>query len=415
MESAYLNCLDLEDNYIREISPEAFQFLPNLYYLNLARNLIPTSKLFSFNKHIHIKTLILDKNNHERKDCNLTIDRAYFPSLENLYLRRNGICNMTVNLKKNMASLTHLYLTQNNIQNIEFLDMPASLTHIYLEKNSIRKFNAMMIRNIKFLALDENKIEIICNTYCHEFSLSLNSATNLKYLSLSGNCVIDVEPDSFDDTLNLTNLDLSHNKIDTIRKGTFNSITKLQNLSLSYNILKTMPDLSLLTNLQRLNLSDNELEIVPTGQFGKLFMLKILSLSNNLLKNLEMESFGNLISLEELYLANNKLKHLPINWITASDKLRILDLRGNCFTDFRSLSLGNMESLEVIFLQKNPVKYVNTGSLFNLPKNVSIYLDNEYKVQCSKIEESKGLGNGSAVSITKGLSTNRTPTVERVD
>ena len=418
MDSPYLNCLNLEENHITEISPNAFKFLPNLYYLSLARNSIPTSKLFSFNGHFQIKTLILDENIYDKRDCNLTmIDKSYFPSLENLYLRKNKICNFTGNLKKHMPRLTHLYLTENNIESIEFSEMPTTLTHIYLEENSIIKFNATMIKNIEFLALDENKIQMICNTYCHEFSLSLNRATNLKYLSLHGNDVIFVEPDAFDDTINLISLDLSKNKIATIRKGTFNSVTKLQNLSLSNNILKTMPDLSLLKSLQSLNLSDNKLEIVSTGEFGNLFMLKILSLSNNLLTNLEVESFGNLISLEELYLSNNKLYHLPTNWLTASEKLRILDLRGNCFADLRSLSLGNMESLEVIFLQKNPVKYVNTGSFFNLPRNMSIYLEDEYRMECSRIVKSKGLDSGSGVSITKGLSTNftnRTPFVERV-
>ena len=417
MDSQALNCLNLEGNQITKISPEAFKLLPNIYYLNLARNLIPTSKLMSFNGHMHLKTLILDENMLDKKYCDLRI-QFYFLNLENLYLRNDGICNISPNLKTNLPKLSHLYLTQNKIQGeLEVFDnMPSTLTHLYLEKNLIRRFNTTMIKNIEFLALDDNKIQIICNTYCHKFSLSLNSATNLKYLSVSGNDIIGVEPDAFDDTFNLKSLNLSNNKIQIIRKGSFNSLTKLQYLSINNNFLKTIPDLSSLTSLQILNLSNNKIEIIPTREFGNLSMLKVLSLSNNSLRAVGVESFANLMYLEKLDLSNNKLNHLPINWLTASDKLRVLDLRGNCFTEFKSLSLGNMKSLEIIFLQKNPLNYVNTGSLVNLPRNVSLYLENEYTLQCSKISMSNymKLDSESSDSVTERLSKNITPRVKKI-
>lgn len=379
MESSSINCLTLEANEITEIAPGAFKFLPNLFYLNLARNFIPTSNLFSFDSHAKLESLILDENLGKG-----TLEiKSHFPNLQYLYFRKNGIVNLTREIGEKLPNLRQLYLSDNVIEEIDVLP---KLTHLHLERNLMKKFNATKTKNLEFLQLDGNKIKVICNTYCHGFSLSLNGATNLQYLSLSANDINDIEADSFDDTINLLNLNLSNNKLQHIRKGTFHSLKKLLNLSISQNYLTTLPDFSTLQNLRELNLNCNKLETIPGGEFRNLAYLKTLSLSGNLLKTIEIESFGNLMSLENLDLSQNKLQQLPINWLTGVEELETLNLRGNCFANFASLSLGYMESLKVIFLQNNPMRYVNTRYMSNFPKNVAIYLENEDHEKCSDLK-----------------------------
>lgn len=379
MDSLFINCLNLESNEITEISPGAFKKLPNLFLLNLANNSLPTTNLISFDSHPKLRTLIVDQNLIDKKNSTLRI-KSKFSNLQHFYSRQNGIATLSLDIGEKLPNLTHLYLDDNLIKEINIF--PPKLTHLWLSNNYFKKFNATQLKMIKFLQLEGNQIKIICNSYCHEFSLSLAMVKNLQTLILSHNEINDIEPDSFDDTINLLNLDLSHNKLQIIRKGCFNFLKNLQNLSLNNNFLQKLPNFSTLQNLRQLNISENKIEKIEMNEFKNFAYLKQLSLSGNLLKTIEMNSFENLMALENLDLSMNKLQHLPINWLTGVENLESLDLRGNCFQNFASLSLDYMESLKLIFLQNNPLLFMNTKIMANFPKSVTIYLKNDNNVNC---------------------------------
>lgn len=390
MDSPFINCLTLQGNKLTEISPGAFKLLPNLYFLNLAENSL--SNFITFDSHLQLKTLIIDENKVKISHLSL---KSKFPKLQHVYLRKNGIVNITREFGENLPNLTHLYLSDNLVEKIE--NFPRKLKNLFLDGNKLVKFNATSIENIETLVLDRNFLQIICNTYCHENSLSLNNVKYLKNLSISENNVNDLEPDSFDDILRLENLDLSKNKLELIRKGTFNSLRKLKKLSLNNNKLQTLPNLSSLENIETLNIDFNRIEKISAGEFKNFPYLTTLSLRGNLLKTIEIDSFCNLMALENLDLSLNKLEHLPINWLTGVENLETLDLSGNCFQNFSSLSLGFMDSLRIILLKNNPIKFLTTKTMMaNFPKTVTIFLENKYETKCpnnTKIQELNVAGN----------------------
>ena len=391
-------CLDLSNNNIISVSPEALELLPNLTYLNLANNQIRLSEFTLSIINYKLKTLILDNNEVNQ---NLAVSlQDFFPNVEHIYIRKNNLIGFSeANIFLNVR---HLYLSDNNIASAYniFGETPhTKLTHLYLERNSLRSFNGTTLYNLKYLALDGNRIENLCNQYCHHSWLSLNNMTKLKHLSLSGNQISEIESDSFVETSNLINLDLSDNKITTIRRDTLRPLTMLQVLSLSGNQFITLPDFSPLSNIQQLNLDRNNLLRIPAGTFSNFSVLKNLSLSDNKISNVEKHAFFNLISLEELYLSNNKIENLPEEWMSPQSRLRILSVKDNGFTNFKNLSLENAESLEHLFLERNAIEILNVAYFSNLSEYVSIHIENQSK-KASFMKKQKQLS-----AINKDLTT----------
>lgn len=231
--------MNLSNNNILSVSPTAFELLPNLTYLNLANNRVSFPE-FRFNvKNNKLKTLVLD-NNHVGDQNSVVHFQDTFSNIEHLYLRQNRLQSFSnTNI---FLNLRHLYLSDNIIISVDKIigETPRlTLTHLHLERNAIRHVNVTTFCNLEYLALDGNRIENLCNQYCHNSWLSLNRMNKLKHLSLSGNQITEIESDSFLETSNLISLDLSNNKITTIRKDTFKSLSMLEVLSLSANHLTT--------------------------------------------------------------------------------------------------------------------------------------------------------------------------------
>ncbi|XP_033229231.1 leucine-rich repeat-containing protein 15-like [Belonocnema kinseyi] len=387
INNSHITCLNLSNNNIIYVSPTAFELLPNLTYLNLANNRVSVPAFRLSVKNSKLKTLVLD-NNHFGDQNSIFNFHDTFSNIEHLYLRQNSLNSFSnTNI---FLNLRHLYLSDNIISSVDKIigEIPRStLTYLYLERNSIRHVNGTTLYNLEYLALDGNRIESLCNQYCHNSWLSLNRMTKLKHLSLSGNQITEIESDSFLETSNLITLDLSNNRITTIRKDTLKPLTMLEVLSLSGNRLTTFPEFFPLINIQNFTLVNNNLASIPTELFSDFRVLKYLSLSNNYISNVEKRAFLNLISLEELDLSNNRIENLPEEWMTPQNRIRNLNLEDNYFTDFKNLSLENAESLENIFLQRNAIEVLNVASFLNVSEYVSIHIEDQSKRRLSNTKK----------------------------
>ena len=119
--------------------------------------------------------------------------------------------------------------------------------------------------------------------------------TNLKYLSLHGNALTDIE--GIYKLINLNRLDLSYNELTNI-EGIY-KLTNLNRLDLSYNELTSLEGLDKLTNLKRLDLHNNN--ITNLEGIDKLTNLKELYLHGNPISNSEKERITALLPDTNIY------------------------------------------------------------------------------------------------------------------
>lgn len=312
----------LTNNNIWKIDDGTFESFPNLIYLNLTGNLIPLDEL-NFFEECKIEVLVLDRaimrgniegytcceKSREKEDIRHYWQRSYakdvvfkpavsmkLKKLRSLYLRNNNIKDVELDhltlLKEIMPSLAYLYLDNNRISSVNFVEfLPPTLTHLYLTNNNISKFKSRFLRNLKLLMLDRNPIKHLCGSkICN--GLTLNSAVNLQVLSLSRIELQDVQVDSFRDLEHLLFLDLSHNEIYQIPDHTFDNLPNLRILHLDHNELDTVPDTCGLKNLEYLSIAFNRIKAIDTSMFCGLPKLAYLNMSSNILEEINPEVFG---------------------------------------------------------------------------------------------------------------------------
>ncbi|XP_057337576.1 chaoptin-like [Microplitis mediator] len=407
VNSSTITHIDLSDNNIWIIEDGAFHSLTNLKYLNLSKNLIPFRN-FNFVNLSAVETLVLDRSinniecshwydddyyfeNSKIPDCKLENHKDYtiapvgsmkLSKLKKLYLRRNGIRQMNLqnitSLSDIMPSLTHLYLSKNELSSVNFLkNFPPTLTHLYLDNNHISEFRIDSFPNsLKVLSLDGNKIRTLCSSLQNCTGMTLQSFGQLQNLSISNANLEIIESNSLKYSSTLIALDLSHNRIREIASITFHNLTNLKTLILDVNQLGTIPNICDLVSLEHFSITYNKLKSVNKSNFCSLSKLKKLILSNNVLTKIASGSFDKLNSLEELDLSNNKLVNLATNWISSKINLKNLNLGKNLFEDFSNLSLTGTQSLQYVNIDGNPLKLINTKTLKALPENTTVEFGN---------------------------------------
>ncbi|CAG5106191.1 Similar to chp: Chaoptin (Drosophila melanogaster) [Cotesia congregata] len=392
--------LYLTDNNIWKIDEGAFDYLPNLVYLNLTGNLFPLEEL-NFGGESSIETLILDRaiNQHNNleyygsnddcsrvrnyRDQSLNVQNLFtlsisvkLPKLKKLYLRQNNIQSIDLGmgppLTEIMPNVTHIYLSENSIDSIRFIDyLPATLTHLFLDYNLATNFEVESLKNLKTLTLDGNQIGRLCNSYEYCLGLTLKTAVNLENLSVSKSGLQEIESDAFDNLQNLKKLDVSGNQLHKIVKHTFDNLTNLTTLKLDDNQLVTLPDICSLENLEHLSVANNKIRAISKSTFCGLSKLKVLNLSGNALQEISVGAFDELVALEELDLSKNAFVSLPDEWLSPELSLRRLHLNNNMFKNLASLSLSKSKNLQYINIGDNPLTLIDIKILTTLPENTT--------------------------------------------
>ncbi|KAH0566685.1 hypothetical protein KQX54_003205 [Cotesia glomerata] len=174
----------------------------------------------------------------------------YLPKLKKLYLRNNTIIEIVGLTEETVPNLTHLYLSDNYIEYLDFIDkLPKSITHLYLDNNKISKF-----------VHERTRVE------------SLGRPVRVKGVT---------EKYDFNHLENLKHLDMSYNKIEIIEDDTFQNSSKLISLRLNNNSLSSVPHFSGLTQIEELDLSYNNIRGIFPPAFNYLSSLKELKIFGN--------------------------------------------------------------------------------------------------------------------------------------
>uniref|UniRef100_A0A0C9PWJ2 Lrig3 protein n=2 Tax=Fopius arisanus TaxID=64838 RepID=A0A0C9PWJ2_9HYME len=382
-----VSCLSLTDSAIEGIQSGSFSHAPNLMYLDLSRNRIQLCDLLSFGNPDELRTLVIDENDSQGQQTDVILSSSsYFSHLEHLYLRKNLIRDIRINLRHQFPSLTHLYLSDNRLEGRLFthIHLPSTLTHLHLERNWITKIDTQELINLSSLFLDGNRISSICSWQCQGNDLVLRGMRGLKFLSLLRNDVSYIEPGCFNEARNLQSLNLAHNAITHLPPGILDVLHHLEDLSLSYNRLTRVPDVSRLVMIGSLSIDHNYIDRITTRTFSNLHCLKWLSLGGNRISSIETDAFTDLTSLEELDLSHNQLSYLPWGWISDTC-LHHLDVRGNYFTSFESLSINNLWTLTHLYVQGTPLASGSTADRWSIGYNTTVhvkYTESVYRSGC---------------------------------
>ncbi|XP_015593421.1 chaoptin isoform X2 [Cephus cinctus] len=396
-----LKYINLRGNNIKDITDEAFQNLPYLEFLDLAYNDLNEFDFMSFDQ---VGTLSSFKVNASyNKIPKLWINVTTFPPPTNV----GG------NLQSNIKVLD---LSHNNISDIMkyyFKPVEFSLTHLYLSHNEIGNVTQGVFGNLhhlQWLDLSYNDLVEV------EFDCFRNTK-DLQVLLLSWNELLDIPAEALRPLKKLRILDLSHNKLRTLSDNMFTD-SGIESLDLSHNQFMRLPikmmslsaastlsilDMSWnalsgvhntdalfrLRGLTWLDLSYNRLVRLDDGVFSDLPELTYLDLSHN--KQLVLEPHGrtfngledslltlglsniSLLSVPELplrrlrtlYLADNELASIPPEMASNLTSLHHLDLSHNDLT-LVPLITHTLPELRIFDISYNPITVISNTSFLGL-------------------------------------------------
>lgn len=258
-------------------------------------------------------------------------------------------------------NLKRLALNNNKIKNIcASIYKLCKLNWLDLTRNNLRDLPIEMHKlNLFGLGLSENKFT--------EIPLPVFEMKNLQKFGFFSNFLTKIPINLFNLT-ELTKLDLSSNQLTEIPEEILN-LKKLTWLNLSNNRLKKIPDLSSLEYLEELGLGNNSLTELPVLKNKN---LKILPVYRNRLKSINLC----LENIKKLDFSENCLEDVNIY----APKLSFLNLRNNKISDFKIYAHENCFT----DLRENRLKFV-PFKFFNLMKNTK-YSENLFERSKKKLK-----------------------------
>ncbi|XP_035664616.1 leucine-rich repeat-containing protein 15-like [Branchiostoma floridae] len=379
--------LNLEDNFITELTPTSFQLWPKLQILRLGGNKIIDVSNSAFDGLSQLVKLYLNHNNIETIEAFGSLSGP--SSLEMLDLQRNKLTSISIGTFTGIPLLTELNLSSNNISKIEdgsFARLK-KLRVLYLHSNKI-----LQLTNATFFGMSSlTRLTLINNKIQNLPDLAFNSAGSLEYLDLTSNSISTITQAAFSGLLNLTALSLTKNNISSIE----------DDLNLADNHLTTIrkDDFARLTKLTFLTLWRNNItsEGLEDGSFANLGNLVYLSLYANPLTNISAATFEGLVSLESLGLGNNQIQNYPPFVFANLPSLTTINLSNYGSTRFtlHPDTFGNLAALR--HLNIAGVTSVSPGVFRHLPCLQTVLMGSRLTCDCDILDLATWL-NGTAVT-----------------
>uniref|UniRef100_A0A8C5M3Q7 Uncharacterized protein n=1 Tax=Leptobrachium leishanense TaxID=445787 RepID=A0A8C5M3Q7_9ANUR len=319
------------------------------------------------------------------------------PNIRSLHLAKNELENITESPLFLYSFIDFLDLSTNKISFIQhnsFKDM-VNLKEINISDNYLDRFAQQSEQGIGILPYVQ-KLDLSRNSLYNDMTrLFLQEAPHLQYLTLAGNSITTLSPETFHGSPMLRELDLHNNIIMDIEEGTFEHLKHLTEINLATNSISCISDFKV-RQLQSLNLSKNSIQMFLTSESDEEYMLEQVDLSDNKLSTFPVfPKINNLISL------NLSMNVISLSGETTFDELSWMDdsflLRSETEDTVRNvtpvflpkltyldLSYNNIESIpedffvtmpfiRVLKLYKNCLKSVSLGRL--TPLNLLEILD----------------------------------------
>ncbi|XP_076114665.1 toll-like receptor 4 [Mytilus galloprovincialis] len=427
---------------IIHLTPQTFQYLPQIHHLNLSMCKIKSVQKGTFDKMKNIISLDLSGNTCLKFQVleNVTID-LQFSAIKILKLNKiHKVFDMNTYLQTshirhlNNTAIEEFHLDSNRLQQIEsgaLKYFPKTLKYVSTRDNmfSIGPYlYDLMSMSIElfdisdmFKAHKEDRHPETCNmnfvcTWHREAQYNENQNIQMKELLFESgqhyhddNAVTIIPIPYRLKTLRFRSSDSKY-KIAAVTL----SNNKLERIDVSNNILSQLiGPLKNTKNLKYLNLSSNVCSNISTFFFSPDFnKLEELLLGNNLLGLvLPSDTFGqifqNLLNLKKLDLSENRISILPNQIFKSQRKLEILDLSSN-FLEKIDFKLSHLSHLSYLNLRNNLLTFIDSHTILginhivNMSKNLSInLLENRLVCTCSSESFIKWIGSTSVQLVNK--------------
>ncbi|XP_062401254.1 prolargin [Sardina pilchardus] len=238
--------LYLRNNYIDEVTADAFKNATDLKWVDLANNRVRRIDREVFKKVPNLLYLYMERNQMKEIPTDLP------ESLEQLRLSRNQISKIPAGAFNKLEHLVLLDLHHNRISDSNlgknvFKDLK-NLMQLNLAHNILRKMPSNVPSGIFQLFLDRNNIEDIPQDYFKDF-------TNLAFIRLNYNQLNDKGlPKMVFNISSLMDLHLAHNKLSVVPH--FNG--RLEHLHLNHNQIEYLNGTEICPHSARADLEDNE-------------------------------------------------------------------------------------------------------------------------------------------------------------
>lgn len=341
-----LMSLNLADNHLKRLTPDTFEHLVKLRYLNISGN-----PLYGGFPPIFPSSL-------------LTLDAS-----------RTGLKTLPTVLLLNLRSLMSVALSGNNLQEIgegTFQHL-YNLTRVDLSENAIERIDNgafVGLINLYELNLRGNRLSSFAGEH-------FNTGTGLEILDLADNEITHLSPTSFLVHPRLREIRLSGNLLAKFPSEYFKPLQFLEKIDLSGNSLRNVGEFAFaqLGHLRELDLSGNRIESVDDLAFHNSTQLQIIDLSRNVLDSLSERTMEGVLRLECLNLADNRLASLPE---TIFDPSRVrsverIDLSSNRFNEIPVRALQRQSSrLLGLKLAGNRLSEVFTQDIVNSVKDLDL-------------------------------------------
>uniref|UniRef100_A0A914HXV5 Chaoptin n=1 Tax=Globodera rostochiensis TaxID=31243 RepID=A0A914HXV5_GLORO len=244
--------------------------------------------------------------------------------------------------------------------NIHFLDLSA---------NAIESVNANAFRGLEGQLFH---LDLSGNRFGQVPRWSLTYLRQLQHFSLRDNRIESLHGDTFAELhlRNLRYLHLDGNKIDLVATGSLASLP-LQVLTLSNNRIAQLPNGSLPKQLWLLDLKNNFLSEVPFAALDGLNSLRIIDLERNNITELGTHSMGWLKAELDLRLALNRISRLPEGAFDGFRRFERLDLSHNQINSISEKAFQAVESVSELDLGSN--------ALLQIPQNAFLRFANSLR------------------------------------
>jgi len=280
-------------------------------------------------------------------------------SLKHLVLSNNNIQEVPTMAFRQLRELDHINLGQNNISVIKdgaFWGL-SKVTRLTLYDNKIHKIHSDAFDG---LTKDLLRLSLVRNHLTDIPKEALGPLKNLNQLNLSENKIAKIHPKSFQGMDKLDTLQMNHNLLNTIEAGSFDGMPRLTSLELDYNKITSI-DLEafkgLEGSLQSISITHNKLDYFPSGALKPLHQLTTLHLDDNNITSLQLNAFqGFGEHIKNLWLQNNHIHTIPDESFEDLHSLEWLKLWNN---ELETLSYSLMEpildTLKHLDIHSNPL------------------------------------------------------------
>lgn len=353
-----LDILDLSHNQIVYISDTAFKVRltkesdKQIYYEfdEMEMDMPPILPAKIKQGRSNIKELYL--NNNRLKTLNAT----WFEWLPNLYvLNVNGNFLKVISFKelfKNNIQLNRVYASQNYIQEISNIS-----TEIFRNVEHVDFSNNPSNHNTYYINVPDINVSNMRLTGCRIYWLT-------SVFDASWNNITDVIVErSANFTHGLRRLNLAHNSISSAVNLT--DLVNLDYLDLSYNLMETLETASLqnLGRLTTLKLNHNNIIVIDYGVFRGMNNLKYLNLSFNRLQQFNLQNLMNSLITVNIY--GNNISYIDVDLKRKAPKLQTI-YGGENNWDCNVLTMVVLAlNLDYIRLTSTPNPFLFNKSGFN--------------------------------------------------